>query len=427
MDGAWYELREVNIENASASSGEDGAGEVDGTEIAGQSTSVDEGVSTPSPAPDDNVRIGILPMDERLGFGDYHPVTAGDDPSTVPWETWIYTDVGGGIEITFTDEIGSGTYDYAPVPPNQGGISIRQTASLSTHSPRSVYQRAASGTPDFYAPEDETPPLDFHYSLADFRGEDGNSLLEVYYGVPILPAHYLAEEDVTRQILTHHASLISSSLDTVYRQSDGLTYEAAGNQAGEGILVPGVLKLTLPPGAYRLEVKAQDRLRGRMGAYRQQVVVEPYGKSQLQISDLELAWQVAAEKVDNRFRKGDLNVVPMPSRTFKRGQSVFVYYEIYNLAKDEFEQTNYTISYTITSGDVPGRVGNIFRLFRWRTGRREELAVTYEQQGDAAQEVEYVELALGEQVPGRYSLKVSITDKNSGESAEKDAVFVIAR
>ncbi len=426
LDGAWYELREVNIENASASSGEDGAGEVDGTEIAGQSTSVDEGVTTPSPAPDDNVRIGIFPMDERLGFGDYHPVTAGDDPSMVPWETWIYTDVGGGIEITFTDEIGSGTYDYAPVPPNQGGISIRQTASLSTHSPRSVYQRAASGTPDFYAPEDETPPLDFHYSLADFRGEDDRSLLEVYYGVPILPAHYVGDEDVTRQVLTHHASLISSSLDTVYRQTDGLTYEAAGNQAGEGILVPGVLKLTLPPGAYRLEVKAQDRLRGRMGAYRQQVVVEPYGKSQLQISDLELAWQVAAEKVDNRFRKGDLNVVPMPSRTFKRGQSVFVYYEIYNLAKDKFGRTNYTVSYTITSKDTPGRVGNISRLFRWGTGRREELAVTYEQQGEAAQEVEYVELALDEQVPGRYSLKVSITDKNSGESAEKDVVFVIA-
>ena len=432
LDGAWYELREGNIENASASSGEDGAGdvgagEVDGSEIAGQSTSVDEGVTTPSPAPDDNVRIGILPMDERLGFGDYHPVTAGDDPSTVPWETWIYTDVGGGIEITFTDEIGSGTYDYAPVPPNQGGISIRQTASLSTHSPQSVYQRAASGTPDFYAPEDETPPLDFHYSLADFKGRDDRSLLEIYYGVPILPGHYMSEENVTRQVLTHHAALISSSLDTVYRQSDELTYEAAGNQAGEGIQVPGVLKLNLPQGAYRLEVKSQDRVRGRMGIYQQQVVVESYGEDELQISDLELAWQVGEEKTAGKFTKGNLYVVPMPSRTYKKGQSVFVYYEIYNLAKDEFGQTNYKISYTITSRDTPGRAGNISRLFRWGTGKREELAITYEQQGAAAQEVEYVELDLGDQVPGRYSLKVSIIDLNSGETAEKDVVFVIAR
>ena len=55
------------------------------------------------------------------------------------------------------------------------------------------------------------------------------------------------------------------------------------------------------------------------------------------------------------------------------------------------------------------------------------MAVTYEQQGDASQEVEYVELALDEQLPGRYSLKVSINDKNSSESAEKDVVFVISR
>ena len=427
LDGAWYELREVNIENASASSGEDGVGDVEGSEIAGQSTSVDEGVTTPSPAPDDKLRIGILPMDERLGFGDYHPVTAGDDPSTVPWETWIYTDVGGGIEITFTDEIGSGTYNYAPVPPNQGGISIRQTASLSTHSPQSVYQRAASGTPDFYAPEDETPPLDFHYSLADFKGDDEGSLLEIYYGVPILPGHYMSEENVTRQVLTHHAALISSSLDTVYRREDELTYVAAGNQAGEGIMVPDVLKLNVPQGAYRLEVKSQDRVRGRMGIYQQQVVVESYGEDKLQISDLELAWQVGEEKTAGKFTKGNLYVVPMPSRTYRKGQSVFVYYEIYNLKKDEFGQTNYKISYTITSRDTPGRAGNISRLFRWGTGKREELAITYEQQGAAAQEVEYVELDLGDQVPGRYSLKVSIIDLNSSETATKDVVFVIAR
>ena len=236
-----------------------------------------------------------------------------------------------------------------------------------------------------------------------------------------------ADEDVTRQVLTHHAALVSSSLDTVYRQTDEMAYEAAGNQAGEGLMAPDVLKLDLPPGAYRLEVKSQDRLRGRMGIYQQQVVVEPYGEDRLQISDLELAWRVGAEKTDGKFTKGDLNVVPMPSRTYIKGQSVFVYYEIYNLGKDGFGQTNYSVSYTITSKDKPGRAGSISRLFRWGTGRREELAVTYEQRGAAAQEVEYVELALDEQVPGRYSLKVSINDRYSGETAEKDVVFVIAR
>ena len=437
LDGAWYDLKDINMENASASSADAGAGEFeaidaavgnsDGSGIADQGPSADEGVTTPSAAPDNEVRIGILPMDERLGFGDYHPVTSGDDPSTVPWETWIYTDVGGGIEITFTDEIGSGIYDYAPVPLNQGGISIRQTASLSSHSPESVYQRAAASTPDFYVPEDRKPPLDFHYSLADFKGNDDRSLLEIYYGVPVLTGHYMSEQNVTRLVLTNHAALISSALDTVYRKTNEIDYKVGGNQAGEGQLVPDVLKLNLPPGAYRLEVKSQDRAKGRMGIYQQQVVVEPYGEGGLQISDLELAWRIAAEKSAGRFDKGDLQVIPMPSRTYRKGQSVFVYYEIYNMKKDEFGQTNYNVSYTITSSDAPQQVSNISRLFRWGTGKREELAVSYEQLGDDAQEVEYVELDLAEQVPGRYSLKVTINDRNSGESVEKDAVFVIAK
>ena len=428
LEGEWYAFREVETPGLSGSDagppGESG-GSAGGDAFSGEGG----GFGGPAPQEDvmDTVRMGLLDMDKRLGFGDYHPVTSGEDRGTIPWETWIYTDVGGGIEITFTDEFGAGTYEYAPMPPNRGDIDLGQTAKLRNHSPREIFKRAARVEPNYYAPEEETAPLDFHYSLADFRGEDDRSLLEIYYGVPILPAHYDSEADVTRQVLTHHAALISSTLDTVYRQSEGLTYEAQGNKAGEGIQVPGVLKLNLPPGAYRLEVKAQDRLRGRMGAYRQQVVVEPYGQAGLEISDLELAWKVAAEKADSPFNKGDLNVVPMPSRTYRKGQSVFVYYEIYNLAKDAFGQTNYNVSYTITSRDTPGRVSSISRLFRWRTGIREELAVTYEQQGEAPQEVEYVELDLAEQVPGRYSLKVAIEDRNSRETAEKDVVFVIAK
>ncbi len=425
LDGAWYELKEFKIENSEPSACEIAGAADHGTEAGDTELDQDREMDDFF-VNDDSVKLGILPLDESLGFGDYHPVTSGEDRSTVPWETWIYTDAGGGIEITFTDEIGSGNYDYAPVPPNQGDISIGQTASLSRHAPHSVYRRAARVTPDFYTPRHETPQLDFHYSLADFRGEDGRSLLEIYYGVPILPAHYVPEEDVTRQVLTHHAALISSSQDTVYRRTDETTIEAAGNRAGEGLLTPDVLKLNLPSGSYRLEVKAQDRLRGRTGIYRQQVDVDPYGEERLQISDLELAWRVVAANGTGKFVKGELNVVPMPSRTFKKGQSVFVYYEIYNLHKDAFGQTNYKVSYAITSRDIPGRKGNIAHLFRWGTGKREELAVTYEQQGASAQEEEYVELALDEHVPGRYALKVSIDDANSGEKVEKDVAFVIA-
>lgn len=86
-----------------------------------------------------------------------------------------------------------------------------------------------------------------------------------------------------------------------------------------------------------------------------------------------------------------------------------------------------TVSYTVTPEDTPGIAGFISSLFRWREGKREEFYVTYEQPGTAAQEAEYVELELENRQPGKYLLKVTVKDRNSSETVEKDAGFVIAK
>ena len=55
-------------------------------------------------------------LNTRLQFGRYSPVTIGSEIDTVPWETWTYIQLNGGIEFTFTDEWGNGRYDFAPLP-----------------------------------------------------------------------------------------------------------------------------------------------------------------------------------------------------------------------------------------------------------------------------------------------------------------------
>ena len=357
---------------------------------------------------------------------NYRPVSSEEDASMVAWETWVYVDVGGGIEITFTDEFQNGIYDYAPSP-SDSRIPVRQQASLNRYNPRTVTAQAASATPNYYKFEANEDPFTFYYDLADFR-KDHRSSLEVYLGVPHVVGHYQQEKDETRIEVERTVALLNRQTGEIYRREGQLVFENDGDLTGrrDGF-VPDMVRLAIPAGRYLMEVGLTDRLSLSRGRYRQEVIVEPYGGQGLQISDLQLAWRIETELTGSRFSKGEVRVIPMPTRTYGPGQSVFVYYEIYNMEKDAFGQTNYTVSYTITSGDIPSAVSNISRLFRWEAGKREELAVTYEQLGDAAREMEYVELALDEQVPGRYSLKVSINDMNSGERAEKDVVFVIAR
>ena len=434
--GAGRELREVQIEGSmmpddlSPNEEAEWRARSEAAEVArsqaGGSAGPPEGGSAGS---DTLEAFGSLDFDKQLGFGGYRPVVmGGQDQANVPWETWVYADVGGGVEITFTDDFGSGRYGYAPVPPNQGEIGAAELAGLRRYSPRVAAARAAQATPDYYAPLDRPAALDFHYTLADFRGSRGKSKLEVYFGIPTRGRHYDPDSDVTSLTASRQAALLPVALDTVYRASGDLKYQAAGHQVGPGTFVPDQLALEVPPGRYDLEVRVLDRTGGQVGAYRQRVEVEAYEADALELSDLELAWHVAEGVRDAKFGKGNLSVTPMASRTFRNGQGVFVYYEVYNLSRDEFGQTHYKVEYTIrrqegrSFGDVISRWVQTFK-----GKKQEEVVVGYELAGEEPFERVFVELTLPPGNPGKHTLKVQVTDLNSGTTAVKETVFRVGR
>ena len=384
-------------------------------------------------APDDDVPLTLDDMhkdfmrstfsdrgETRLQFGEYRPVVASDvDVSTVPWESWVYTQVDGGIEITFTDESRTGDFGYAPVPMGFG-VETRQLAKFSRYAPAAVARQAMAISPDFYAVEYEVEPFDFYFDQADFRGSNGQSLVEIYYGMPGRAARYVPEGNMMRMVVKRQAALVSTALDSVYRTSGDLVFMSPGNQIGA--FVPDLVQLEVPPGTYRLEVRARDRLTGRLGLYRKELEVNDYTSDRLQLSSLELAWRIAEGMPLDKFSKKGLHVIPYPTRTYGTSHSVYVYYEVYNLQRDEFGQTNYRVEYTIRP-----MAGNVLsRLVRTIAGRqKEKVTVGYDQIGLGETETVWVELALGESRPGRHYLDVVVTDMNSGETTERETSFMV--
>jgi hypothetical protein len=217
------------------------------------------------------------------------------------------------------------------------------------------------------------------------------------------------------------------NLDTgeVYRDRGEVRFRRSGDLTGEvGGFVPDVARLDLQPGRYRLEVQVQDLDTGKRGRYRQTIEVSAYPQDRLRMSDLELAWRITEDAREDVFSKGGLRVVPMPGRTYGKGQSVYVYYEVYNLQRDEFGQTHYRVSYSVGKKGKSS-AAHIARLLRLAVGGGEEVAVTYEQRGAAATQVEHVALDLGGVQAGPQVLQVSVTDLNSGGAAEREAAFAI--
>jgi hypothetical protein len=103
------------------------------------------------------------------------------------------------------------------------------------------------------------------------------------------------------------------------------------------------VSMQVKPGSYFMAVLVTDPVSGRLQIYRQAVEVESYDKPGLMVSDLIVAGEILelGQESKGKFIRGDLEVLPLPSHTFDPGQPVYLYYEVYNLFRDEDGQTHY--------------------------------------------------------------------------------------
>ena len=343
----------------------------------------------------------------------------------VAWESWVYTGVGGGIEFVFTDEVGNGKWNFAPPPElDPANSNIGQISKFMKYNPAVVFKDVASRTPDYFDLPPGVEALEFYYDLATFYGGVDRTKLEVYFGIPV-------EHVVSREIENRHLSQVEYTIavvdekgDVIHRERDRLAFTGQQN-AKPGTFVPQTMTVRLPPGAYRLAVQLTDLYSDKWGLYHQDLDVPAYGDS-LKLSDLELAWGISKTRGAAKFQKGDVSVVPMPSRSYGRGQSVFIYYEVYRLLKDEFGQTRYRVSYTlrqnIRRGFNPfGALAAKIRQFVRKT--EPELVVSYERAGTDSSEPIYFELDMKKVKPGLHQIEVTVADLNSSTSASRNAVF----
>ena len=224
-------------------------------------------------------------------------------------------------------------------------------------------------------------------------------------------------------VVERQMALLNLDTGATYRTESDLVFQGAGDLTRErGAFVPDLARLEIPPGRYRMEVSARDRLSGRMGVYREEVEVGDYAKGRLRLSSLELAWKVTETKAPDRFTKRGMQIIPLPTRTFRKGQNVYVYYEVYNLRRDVSGMTNHVVEYTVRNS-----AGGIFsKIARTFVGKPPEVSVSQGQVGTEEAEYRYIELDLKGLPPGKSYLTVTVKDLNSGEAVAREMVFTMA-
>ena len=346
----------------------------------------------------------------------------------VKWEYWVYTRLAHGTEFTFVNEFGKNLYIFAPVPP---GVPLSMIGELQRFHGRDLIEKTTAHEQVVYE-GDADLLIDFYYYTAGFRGEQGKTRLEIYYGLPASEmARLQVDETSDLLVLDRGLALFNSSWEEVYRMKDQLAFQTpTEQQILDGAFIPGELAVELPPGFYHLALQVDDVLSGRSKAYREALTLQDFTKGDtLKISDLEVAFSITDAEEEAPFVKNRLKIIPMSSGSFRKNQHAFVYFEIYDLKRDEFGQARYRVSYSIRSLDKKSAPAKVLRgfgeLFR-SSAQGQEIEVAYDQVGNSSDDVIYVELDLSETEPGRQAVDATVTDLLTDQSASKSIVFRIA-
>lgn len=375
----------------------------------------------------------LVDSGELLGLQGWKPVTAGSDWSTVPWESWIYTDVGGGIEISFTDEFLSGNYDYAPIPTLSEddmtrlelttGSPLAFISRITEFAPASLVARVASEEPERYDLA-LLEPLHFYYEALAYRGEAGRTDLQVNIALPIDNVAVPEDEDTT--VVVERRVVLLRGNREIDRSVENLGVGINATNRDLGLLAVERVNLPVEPGEYELRVQATRRGTNRVQVYGQALELTDFHQPTLSLSDLQIA-QYIAEATPNsasKFVRNGWDIRPAPARSFPQGDPIFVYYEIYNLRRNEFGQTRYKIGYEVEARTQEGRIKIPF-LAKLRRKGGETVGFEFEQTGSSETETDYFELDLAEAKPGRYELRMRVTDLETGEETSRVGFFAV--
>ncbi|HEU4597082.1 MAG TPA: GWxTD domain-containing protein [Pyrinomonadaceae bacterium] len=387
----------------------------------------------------------------------YH---GGGSTTTYPFEVWFYRylpGVGSGVEIEFVDPTGTGEYRIARSPDDKdallnipgAGLTLNESLGLSTKADRLV-NRGAFGYSGPGAREQDSP-FSRMILLTDLqRPPQVNAVLEnslVTTGSGVVEESAL---DVSARVDFFRASdeRVMTAL-TVQTDNQDLTFKDVGgvqtarlNIYGRVMSVSGrrvtsfedpvvttatVDELTtakdrksayqrvlpLPPGTYKVDLLVRDINSATQQIKQIGFTVPKYDPAKLSASTLVLAvkLQSLGEQLPGMFTIGPHKVIPNVSGSYKRGQDVGIYLQLYNAGIDQTTlRPSVDVEYVLTKDG------------------KELLKQPEDWKGlsDGGQRLTLARLLPTDKMaPGEYEIAIRVRDRVSGQSLTPTGKFTI--
>ncbi|MCZ6696889.1 MAG: GWxTD domain-containing protein [Acidobacteria bacterium] len=252
---------------------------------------------------------------------------------------------------------------------------------------------------DFYKSEDErtfsTLTVGIKSASVQYRDQDGVSVPDV--GVFGKLVNKDNPEDTYP--LASDSAFAGSPTNAEAGPSDLLIFQATGG---------------FPPGRYQLVLGVEDRVSGKIAAYRKDVVIPDLTGEELMLSTVTLASTLEPQEhfvgAGRPFRLGRFLLVPQPDNIFHRDDELNLYFQIYSPGIDpEIGSPRLDVLYTFRHRQKDGTLVNLG---------------SYQVQDSRAQVQGYA-VPLKEWLEGEYVITISVFDRVRGKPVSDKVEFVI--
>jgi GWxTD domain-containing protein len=311
-------------------------------------------------------------------------------------------------------------YDRFRIHFKYGGIrDLFRFGSVWARGQQMGFSELVSRVPDFYMDPYKWERYEAPNQIAQFREPDGRTRVEIYYALPGSEVnHSTAEAGVGEVDLRQGFFLFGASGDTLRYDIEKVTrmpWVEYNQMSREGYLFANE-RLTLDPGSYFLAAEVEDRSSNTIGTFRDSLNVRRFGRKKLEVSSL-LAARRIVEKEDGPLDRDRFMILPDPVGKCHSNGSMSFYFEVYNLRRDAFGQSNYRVTYQT-------RVLQEGRCFEGDLGKW-TTAVSHVFNQSRSWEPHYMRLDLKRSVPGLRAFRVVVEDISSGQLAVASSVFRI--
>jgi hypothetical protein len=375
------------------------------------------------------IRLDGRPLDDRGAFYLRHGDPEGRaDPRSDECGFWHYDRdelPGGGFAVNFQD--GGGVFygndcTFSTVPttpmglqhfaPGAGGLAPWDRPRVQNET----REQAALGlSTDSYA-----YPLEHRIPLADdpatfsyFRNQTD---LTLYFSIPLPDIEVRdARSRYLKGLVLYDAGW--NEITRWSEEMDAVLTRVPDDEGEAAWYLVDLFRVRILPGTYRYALQVEDLQGEGVGVRKGTLRIPRYPPTGLELSDLVLSAEIEESGRRSRFQRYGHTILPLPTGHFLRGQPLYMYFEAYNLQRDDSGQMSFRADYTIRSDRLErSAVERFFGSLRGLVGIREEpqaVTLSFERSmphGGRPVRPEYLSFDTSELPPGSYTLEVEITD-----------------